>query len=365
MRHHAIDEKWMALALAEAVKGIGLTRPNPPVGAVVVHRGKLVGTGWHRKAGTPHAEVHALHAAGRKARGATVYVTLEPCSTFGRTPPCTDALIAAGVARVVVGCLDPNPIHSGKGIRLLKKAGIKVSVGVLKKECIRIIRPFAARMLLGRPFVTLKLATTLDGRIADHRGDSKWITGSASRRQVHALRRAADAILVGAGTVRADNPSLVPVPSRGRKPWRVVISKSGCLPAGSRLFTDEAAERTLVYVPANAGAVREMEKSVTRHGASVVLVPGLGGQFLRHVFLDLADRGVMQVLCEGGGQLAGALMEAGLVDELQIFQAGKVLGKGASAVEAKGWSLARAPGFLIRSLQKMGGDVHIVAEPEV
>ena len=194
------DARWMARAIMLARRGEGGTHPNPPVGAVVVRKGKVLGEGWHRQAGLPHAEVEAIHACRSPVKEATLYVTLEPCCTHGRTPPCTDLIIRSGIARVVVGCVDPNPRHASRGFRLLHKAGIEVTTGVCSAECSRLIEPFAMRITNGRPFVTLKLAMTLDGCIADRGGASKWITGPAARATVQSLRQRVDAVMVGAGT---------------------------------------------------------------------------------------------------------------------------------------------------------------------
>lgn len=321
----------MRLAIAWAVRGIGLTRPNPPVGAVVVKHGNVVGEGFHKKAGGPHAEVVALRAAGAKAKGATLYVTLEPCCTHGRTPPCVGAIIAAGISRVVYGCVDPNPKHAGKADAMLKKAGIVTTRGVLESECRELIRGFAMRMLKKRPYVTLKLAVTLDGKIAEAGGRSKWITGAASRSLVQSLRRTADAIMVGAETVRMDDPSLLPRPARGRKPYRVIIKGLRSLPKNARVFNDEAADQTLVYE---------------------------GKQGLTKILRELAKRDCLHVLCEGGGVLAGHLLKAGLVDEVWMFYAPKILGGGArEAVAGCSWTLAAMPALRVVENLRVGDDV--------
>lgn len=348
------DLRFMLRAIALARRGEGLTRPNPPVGAVVVRDGRIVGEGWHRKAGGPHAEVHALRAAGEKARGATVYVTLEPCSTHGRTPPCTGALIAAGVKRVVVASLDPNPKHAGRGLTLLRKAGIAVTTGVAEAEACALIEPFSKWILTKRPWVTLKLGMTLDGRIADAAGRSRWITSPASRREVQNLRRRADAILIGRETARADDPSLLPVPPRGRKPWRVVVDTNGSLPATLRVFTDEANERTLL-------ATTRGEPSATR----LVLPASKGHVSLRALLRELGRRGLLHVVCEGGGELASALWRDGLVDEAWLFLAPKLLGGSARpAFGGTGWPLARAPELEVREVRRVGPDTLIVARPK-
>ncbi len=329
----------MQRALELARRGEGLTRPNPPVGAVLVQGGKVVAEGFHKKAGGPHAEVNCLRAgvrsqgSGVSLANAVLYITLEPCSTEGRTPPCTDLILERGIRRVVIGCKDPNPAHAGRGIRKLRRAGVEVTVGVCREEAEALIAPFAKRMLTGLPHVTLKLGITLDGRIADASGTSQWITGSQARKKVQELRRKADAIMVGAGTVRKDNPSLLPRPSKGRKPWRVIAGTN--IPKKSKVLTDEASEQTLV-------------------------LDGSPKKILR----DLAKRGVMQVLCEGGGELAGSLIRAGLVDEFVIFMAPSLLGgTGFPMVGKKGWSLKGMPQLKFQTLEKIGNDILITAVP--
>ena len=331
------DTYWMQHALDLAALGEGLTRPNPPVGAVVVKHNRLIGEGFHPRAGMPHAEVLALRAAGDEANGATLYITLEPCCTQGRTPPCTEAIIKAGIKRVVYGCVDPNPAHAGRADTILKKAGIDVVSGVLDESCRTMIRPFATRLLHNRPFVTLKLACSLDGRIADARGESKWITGTASRAAVQELRRSADAILVGAETIRADNPSLLPRPAYGRTPWRIVVAGSRPLPRRAKVFTDAHADRTVIF----------------SHDS--------GSVSLKAMMRELARQDCMHVVCEGGGVLARSLLKAGLVDQVWMFYAPKILGgDGRPSVAGKGWRLDNAPGFVVQHVEQLGEDVLVV-----
>lgn len=325
----AAFRRLMRLAIAEARKGVGITRPNPPVGAVVADGdGRVIGRGWHHGAGLPHAEVNAIADCGdADLSRATVAVTLEPCSTFGRTPPCTELLVSRGVRRVVIGAIDPNPKHSGRAVGILRDAGIEVVTGVMEKECAELIAPFASAMARRRPRVTLKLAMTLDGRIADRDGVSKWITSPASRSFVQRLRKGADAILVGSGTALADNPSLL-CRARGRigRAWRVVADASGNLPPSLSLFTDKFAERTIVATT-DAGA-----KKLTRTlpGGPSVWTVGLaddGRLDLARLLERLtAERDVMDLLCEGGGKLAGSLLKRGLVDRLVLFYAPAVFG---------------------------------------
>ncbi len=324
---------FMQRTLELARRGEGLTRPNPPVGAVLVQNGEIVSEGFHKKAGGPHAEVNCLKKVPTIGKTAILYVSLEPCSTSGRTPPCTDLILERGIRRVVIGCKDPNPAHAGRGIQLLRCAGVEVVTGVCRKEAEALIAPFAKRVLTGRPYVTLKLGITLDGRIADSSGRSQWITGPQARKKVQELRRRADAILVGAGTVRADNPSLLPRPSRGRKPWRVIAGTN--IPKNSKVRTDEAAEQTLL-----------MDGS------------------LENILCDLARRDVMHVLCEGGGELAGSLIRAELVDEFVLFMAPSFLGsEGFPMVGKNGWAFPEMPRLSFQTLEKCGEDVLITAVP--
>lgn len=351
------DTLFMRRAIELARRGEGLTRPNPPVGAVVVKSGRIVGEGWHRKAGGPHAEILALRQAGEAARGATLYVTLEPCCTHGRTPPCTDAVLAAGIRRVVAACRDPNPRHAGRGLRLLKRRGLDVVSGVAGGEAGRLVEPFAKWITRRRPFVTLKLAVTLDGRIADAEGRSRWITGEASRKRVQALRRRADAILTGVNTVNADDPSLLPRPARGRRPWRVVVDTRGRVNPDARIFHDEAAGRTMLATTAEAGAA-----------LAHVILPGRknGRVDLAKLLQELAALDILHVVCEGGGQLAASLLGEKLVDELWLFVAPRILGGGETkpAVGGAGWMLKQAPVCRIVSCERVGEDVLLIARPQ-
>ena len=294
------DEKWMTLALEEARKGIGRTAPNPPVGAVIVKDGILLGKGWHRAAGRPHAEREALaDAAGKDVRGAAIYVTLEPCSTYGRTPPCTQGLIDAGIARVVYACVDRNPDHAGRADALLAAAGIEVVSGVCREEAEKLLRPFFKVRETGLPWVIWKTAMSLDGRITRPPGESQWLTGEPARADVQRLRATADVILTSGETVRRDHPALtirVPEWLEGRQqPWRVVFTdKPETLPADAPLFTDEWNERTLVR---------------PRHDLE---------ETLRAL---VKEQGVLTVMVEAGGVFSAALFEAGLIDEVVVYYA--------------------------------------------
>ena len=308
----------MRLALREARRGLGRTSPNPAVGAVIVSaRGKLLAKGWHRAAGCAHAEIVALGKLQRRAqaRGATIYVTLEPCSTHGRTPPCVDAIVDAGFARIVVAAVDPNPAHAGRGLAKLRKAGIEVTAGVLAKEAEALNPGFNKWIVTGIPLVIAKCAMSLDGRIARQPGEGQWLTSEASRTDAHKLRAQVDAILIGAGTLRADNPRLtvrggkMPRSSTAvKQPWRVVVTRSGDLPANAHLFTDEHRNRTLVYKK----------------------------QTLKSVLRDLGKRGVTSVLIEGGAEVLGAAFDQRLVDRVQFYIAPLIMGGPKLAIAGRG-----------------------------
>ena len=354
----ATPETWMRRALAEARKGLGATAPNPPVGAVVVKQGKIIGTGYHRKAGGPHAEVYALRDAGADAKNATIVVTLEPCSTVGRTGACTDAILKAGIKKVIVGCSDPNPAHAGKGYDLLREAGVTVESGVLEDECRELIRAFTHVQQTGMPYVSLKMACTLDGRIADAKGNSKWITGPESRARVQQLRRECDAILVGTETVMKDDPSLMPRPQKGRKPLRIIPDRQGRIPLTRKVFTD--GHPTLVLLGPDVSLKRKT--TLSKRGTEWLEVPVARGQLnWKRTLKLLGDQGVQHILCEGGGQLASALLQAGLVQELHWVMAPKLLGQEGRPSVGKGWSLADAPEFEVRTIEKSGDDIWIVS----
>ncbi len=355
IRFSESELNWMHHALALARRAEGMTRPNPPVGAVIVKNGKKVGQGWHKKAGGPHAEVFALRQAGDSAQGATLYVTLEPCSTTGRTPPCSDAVIRAGISRVVVGTVDPNPKHAGRGLRQLRKAGIRVDLGACAEEARNLIEPFACHMTQHRPFITLKLGLSLDGRIADHTHSSRWITGPDARNEVQTLRRAADAIWVGAGTVRHDNPSLWPRPDLKRNPWRIITAQNNPLSLSAQVFTDEHAARTLVAAP--DGWHPSCAQKLRQRGITVLELPQKN--FLPALLTHLGTMGLLHILCEGGGILAGELLQARLVDQVCVFLSPKLIGGPVGATGATQWLLSHAPTFVWKEIRPVGKDVFL------
>jgi len=326
----AADARFMARALELAARGLGRTFPNPPVGAVFVHGGRVVGEGFHRRAGLPHAEIEALRAAGGRVRGATLYVTLEPCAHWGRTPPCADALLGLGLGRVVVAMVDPNPRVRGRGIARLRRAGIPVVVGPGAEEARLLTEGYRSRVLRGRPLVTLKLATTLDGRIAAPGGDARWITGPGARRLAHALRDISDAVLVGAGTVRADDPRLTCRLPGGRHPVRIVLAGRALdLPARARVLA-RGGPPTWVIAPRGARPARVA--ALRRRGVEVLLVPGRRGRLpFAALARLLGARGLTSLLIEGGATVAAEALRARVVDRLVLFVAPALLGGDAVA----------------------------------
>ena len=353
------DARWMRRALRLARQAEGQTRPNPPVGAVVVKNGRVIGEGFHARAGQPHAEAQALNACRASPRGATLYVTLEPCSTTGRTPPCTERIIRDGITRVVVGCPDPNPRHAGAGLAQLAAAGIDVTDGVCRAHAEDLIAPFAKHITTGLPFVTLKLALTLDGHTADRNAQSKWITGEKARAEVQRMRRRADAVMVGSGTVLADNPSLLCRLPGGGELMRVIVDGSGRTPPTAQVYTDNAASRTIIATTARNA------KAWAKNGAQVwMFKPGRTGRLpLRQLMRRLGDAGLLHILCEGGAELAGALHDAGLVDEYCFFYAPAVLGdmKAIGSVEGHGTLLADMKRLTVKAVQRLGDDILVRA----
>jgi len=322
----AADERFMRRTLELAAKALGRTSPNPVVGAVIVRNGRIIGEGFHRRAGLPHAEREALRRITETARGATIYVNLEPCSHYGRTPPCADALIEAGIKRVVVGMVDPNPLVQGRGLRRLRRAGIAVATGVLREECERLNEDFACFIRTGRPFVTLKLAASLDGRIAAASGDSQWISGEQSRHVVHELRNRVDAILVGAETVRNDDPRLTCRMRGGRDPLRVVLDGRLSIMPSARVCTQPSTAPTLIATSEDHGR-GEKQAQLEAQGVQVVCLPGKNGQVpLRPLLVELGRRGHKSVLIEGGGRIAAAALREGVVDKVLFFYAPLLLG---------------------------------------
>lgn len=360
-RHQARDEGWMRTALGLARRGLGRVWPNPAVGCVLVNGTEVVGRGCTADGGRPHAEVVALGEAGARARGATAYVTLEPCAHTGRTPPCVAALVAAGVARVVVATEDPDPRVNGAGIAALRAAGVAVDVGCLATEAVALNRGFLMRVTAGRPMVTLKMAASLDGRIATGTGESRWITGPRARAEVHLMRARSDAVLVGAGTVRSDDPKLNvrDVRIEGAHPVRVVVSGALSLPRDGYLA--QSAREIPLWLCHDEDAEAGRRKAWTEIGAELIEVPFTpdSEMDLTALLQGLGERGLTRVLCEGGGRLAAALIEADLVDEIVCYTAGLVLGDGGIPVVGglEVAALQLAPRFRLLDVGQIGPDL--------
>jgi diaminohydroxyphosphoribosylaminopyrimidine deaminase/5-amino-6-(5-phosphoribosylamino)uracil reductase len=327
MEYTTADKKYMRLCLSLAGRARGLTSPNPMVGAVIVKHGAVIGRGYHTRAGAPHAEIEALRRAGNHARDAVLYVNLEPCCHFGKTPPCTEAVIRAGIRRVVLAMPDPNPLVSGEGIRRLRQAGISVEQGLLAGEAAALNQVFIKYITKKRPFVVLKTAMSLDGKIATHTGESRWITGDKARAYAHTLRLHHDAVMVGIGTVLKDDPELS---YRGRahrdkQPIRIVVDSTGKIPVQSRLLQNTKTMRTIVAVTGKAIAPKL--KKLTNLGAEVLPVRADGERVDPDDLLGkLGSMGITSVLVEGGGELNASLIRAGQVDKLLIFIAPMIIG---------------------------------------
>jgi diaminohydroxyphosphoribosylaminopyrimidine deaminase/5-amino-6-(5-phosphoribosylamino)uracil reductase len=360
MSFSAADHEFMARALRLAGKGLFTTTPNPRVGCVVVRDGVVVGEGWHERAGGPHAEIHALNAAGNLARGATAYVTLEPCSHHGRTPPCAEALIAAGVARVVAAMRDPNPQVGGNGREKLRAAGIAVADGLMEAEARELNIGFVSRMERGRPWVRLKLAASLDGKTALANGKSQWITGPAARRDGHAWRARACAILTGAGTVRDDDPRLtVRDVETSRQPLRVVVDSHFETPPTARIF--EGGNTLVAAASEDAAKIAALRAA----GAEVIVLPNPHGKVdLPRLLQALAERGVNELHVEAGHKLNGSLLREGLVDELLLYFAPTLLGSGREMFPLPELTdLAGRRDLKIVDLRRVGADIRILARP--
>lgn len=358
----ADDSRHMARALALAARGRESAHPNPMVGTVLVRDDEVVGEGWHEKTGEPHAEINALDAAGERARGATAYVSLEPCSHHGRTPPCADALVEAGVARVIAAMADPNPEVAGTGIERLEAAGIDVAVGLMEAQAAELNRGFVKRMRTGRPWVTLKIAASLDGATAMASGESQWITGPSARADVQRLRAAAGAILTGVGTVIADDPRLTvrAASSGGRQPLRAILDSDLRTPVTAEVLK-QPGETRIYYC---GDPVRD---DLAEHGATLVPVrDDRRGVRIADVLDDLGGAGINHVLVEAGAILAGSLAAGGWVDELVLYQAPRILGSTTRPLlDTPGWErLDQCLNLDIIDTRVVGDDIRIAARPK-
>jgi diaminohydroxyphosphoribosylaminopyrimidine deaminase/5-amino-6-(5-phosphoribosylamino)uracil reductase len=356
----ASDERFMRLALALAERGLGRSWPNPAVGCVIVRDGRVVGRGWTQPGGRPHAETEALRRAGELARGATAYVTLEPCANWGHTPPCCRALAEAGIRRVVIGCIDPDPRTDGKGAAFLRQAGVEVAVGCLEAEARDQNLGLFRRIFAGRPMIAVKLALSADGRIATRTGHSQWISGERARLEAHLLRASYDGILVGSGTVLADDPELTcRIPGlENTSPIRIVLDRRLRTPTGARLFA--GGPSVLIYTLRDH--VSERAQALRAAGAEVVAVDE---PYVASVFADLARRGLTRVLVEGGAGVAASLLQAGFVDRVYLVHAPLLLGGDAHpAIGPLGLTnISEAPRFRLRARRSLDDDTLLELEP--
>lgn len=359
-----IDTKQMKRALTLARKGLGMTVPNPVVGCVIVKNGIVVGEGWHKRAGGHHAEVHALEMAGIQASGADVYVTLEPCSHTGKTPPCCDALIKAGVKRVIAGMSDPNPHVKGDGLRVLQLAGIDTLCGVLEDECRAINLPFIKSVLTGQPYVTYKCAMTLDGKIATVTGESRWISCKASRTIVHKMRANSDAIMVGVDTIIADNPQLTVRYTNGINPLRIIVDSHLRTPESVNVLSGNMAKGTLI---ATTESNPRVHLRYQQSGASIMVCKSLDGRVdLLDLWKKLGEFGIQSVLIEGGSHLAGNALRRGLIDKCVFFYSPKVVGSdGFSPFALTGiTSMENSIKFNNSNFRRVGTDMMLTTLPE-
>jgi len=318
------DERWMRRALRLAEKGRGRTSPNPMVGAVLVKRGKVVSEGYHTRAGEPHAEIAAIKKAGEKAKGAILYVNHEPCTHYGKTPPCAPAVIEAGVRKVIVGMEDPNPLVKGRGLALLKQAGLDVKVGILEKECHRLNEAFCKYIVQHEPFIILKMAATLDGKLATRSGESQWITGETSRRFVHRLRDQVDGVVVGIGTILKDDPMLTARIKDGRDPYRIVFDSRLRIPENAKVVD---LSPTKAIVATTEMASRDKIERLRKKGVRILISDSKSGKVdLKASLLKLGEMGMMSLLLEGGSQLSGSFLDQRLIDKILLFLSPKLIG---------------------------------------
>jgi diaminohydroxyphosphoribosylaminopyrimidine deaminase / 5-amino-6-(5-phosphoribosylamino)uracil reductase len=361
-----MDRYFMKMALELAATAKGKTNPNPVVGAILVKDGLIVGSGLHRKAGEPHAEVHAFRMAGEHAKGATLYVTLEPCSHYGKTPPCANLVKESEVSRVVVAMQDPNPQVAGRGIGLLRDAGIEVDVGILEEEAKLLNERFIHNMLTRTPFVISKVAMTLDGKIAAYNGHSKWITGEESRYNVHRLRNEVDAILVGSGTVLADDPMLTTrLKTGGKNPIRIILDSELKTPLEANI-TDTTDAKTWIVTNENVNS--DKIKDFEQKGVEILTVPKTeSGLDLAVLMNQLFEKGVTDLLVEGGSEINGSFLRAGLINKFLIYVAPKVLGGRESRTPFTGSNVEtmdQALEVTFHSIENFGEDILITAYPK-
>ena len=354
------DERWMKRALHLAEKGRGRTSPNPMVGAVIVKKGIVIGEGYHAKAGEAHAEIIALRKAGEEAKGSTLYLNLEPCTHYGRTPPCAPVIIEAGVRRVVIGIEDPNPLIKGKGMESLRKAGLEVKVGILEKECQKLNEAFYKYIVKREPFVILKVAATLDGRIATRDGESKWISGETSRRFVHRLRDQVDGVVVGIGTILKDDPMLTARVRGGRDPLRVVLDSRLRIPEDAKVIKVDPSKTMIATTEL---AARDKRQRLEKMGVQILILDSKHERIsLKPLLSKLGEMGIMSLLVEGGSQVNSSFLDEGLIDKLLLFLSPKLIGDDQAIGIFGGKGVTRLKDAVhLRELRvrRIGGDILI------
>jgi len=358
------DESYIQLALEIAKKGIGEVSPNPLVGCILVKNDRIIGAGYHQKFGANHAEINAFENAKEPVEGGTLFVNLEPCTHYGKTPPCVDQIIEKKIKRVVIGTLDMNPLISGTGVKKLKSAGIEVKVGVLEKECLNLNKFFFKYITKKIPYVSLKAAQTLDGRIADSHGRSQWISSVESRKFVHKLRANYDAVLVGAGTVEKDNPSLTVRLTDGRNPKRIVLDSAFNLKTDKKLFTRNGDHKTLL-VTSKYNENRRKVKKLESAGVKVIYAKedNDGNLNLKSVLRELANNNIASVLVEGGSRVFSSFIRSGLYDDIFLFISPKIAGNGIPVVENVGVrNIKRTLNVKIKNYERVGDDLMLLLE---
>lgn len=351
------DESYIRLAAEIAKKGMGSVSPNPLVGCVIIKNDRIIGAGYHEKYGGAHAEINAIESATECVEGSTLYINLEPCSHYGKTPPCVDRIIESRIHKVVIGTMDMNPLVSGQGIKKLKSAGIDVKVGVLENECVELNKFFFKYITKKLPYVSLKAAITLDGRIADHSGNSKWISSVDSRRHVHYLRSKYDAVLIGTGTVLRDNPSLTVRLTEGRNPKRIILDADLKLNFTQNLLINSS-DKKLFIVTSKENAGKQKIENLKKRGINIIFAKGdADGRInLKNLLKELAKLQISSVLVEGGGEVFSSFIKENLFDDILMFITPKMLGSGIPVINGQVKSIKKAYKFKIRDTQKIGED---------
>ncbi len=358
------DEKYMRIAIKLAARARGLTNPNPAVGALIVKDDKIIGKGYHERAGLPHAEINALNEAGKAAKDASLYVTLEPCDHFGRTPPCTDAIIRSGIRKVIVGMKDPNPINNGRGIKKINRCGIKTKIGILGEEALSLNRPYLKFITKKIPYVTVKIAESLDGKIATRTGDSKWISSEDSRRYVHRLRGRVDAVMVGFDTVKKDDPLLISKLPVQKQPIRIIVDTYLNTPLDAKVFSHIRSSPVMIATTKKASMAKR--RLYEDKGAKLLFAKLKNGKIdLKNLFKTLGKIQIMHIMVEGGGELIASLVKEKLVDQVLFFIAPKIVGGKDAITPVEGRGVGRISDAVILKnlkIKKFEKDILINAE---